>query len=227
MSGDTTDSVDGLGDPSGGDDNKAPEHGPWARLRELLAHPTVPVATTLSLLMLMAELIPGSRETLRYVRDEMLTAGGILRWPGSQLVHLGWSHLALNLAGLWLVVAFLARSVDRSGFLIACALSGLGVVLGLLLASPEVGWYVGASGMLHGILIAGLLAGRGLRGWERWGLLIGVIIKLIWEQSYGPVPGSADAAGGPVVVDAHLYGALGGALAAAISLTLDRAQERG
>jgi membrane associated rhomboid family serine protease len=34
--------------------------------------------------------------------------------------------------------------------------------------------------------------------------------KLLWEQAVGPLPGSAEVAGGKVIVDAHLYGAIGG-----------------
>jgi hypothetical protein len=38
--------------------------------------------------------------------------------------------------------------------------------------------------------------------------------KLAWEQFSGPLPGSEGTAGGPVIVDSHLFGALGGALTA-------------
>ena len=40
------------------------------------------------------------------------------------------------------------------------------------------------------------------------------VVKIGWEQWHGPVPGSETTSGGPVVVDAHLYGAVGGAMAA-------------
>jgi membrane associated rhomboid family serine protease len=44
-----------------------------------------------------------------------------------------------------------------------------------------------------------------------------VILKLAVEQWLGPLWLTAEAAGGPVVVDAHLFGALGGALAAILA----------
>ena len=72
-------------------------------------------------------------------------------------------------------------------------------------------WYVGLSGVLHGALAAGAVA------WWRYeskllALLLSAIFagKLAWEQWHGALPLSGDL---PVVVDAHLYGALGGALA--------------
>lgn len=43
-----------------------------------------------------------------------------------------------------------------------------------------------------------------------------LLVKLAYEQIHGPLPFAGDM---PVVVDAHLYGALGG-LAAAVLLSL-------
>jgi hypothetical protein len=46
-------------------------------------------------------------------------------------------------------------------------------------------------------------------------LAIGLTAKLVFEQTVGPVPFTAAAVGGPVVVASHLYGTAGGLLAAA------------
>ena len=43
-----------------------------------------------------------------------------------------------------------------------------------------------------------------------WGLLAGVAGKLLWEQNMGAMPFSEGVVGGPVVTDAHLWGAIGG-----------------
>jgi hypothetical protein len=45
-------------------------------------------------------------------------------------------------------------------------------------------------------------------------LALGVAAKLGFEQIQGPIPFTQASAGGPVIVAAHLYGAIGGALAA-------------
>ena len=42
---------------------------------------------------------------------------------------------------------------------------------------------------------------------------LGLTLKLLWEVIYGPVPLTAASVGGAVVVAAHLYGAIAGALA--------------
>ena len=76
-------------------------------------------------------------------------------------------------------------------------------------------WYVGLSGVLHGFVAAGALALLLRR--ETLGAVLGVGLaaKLIFEQIVGPVPFTAASVGGPVVVAAHLYGAIGALLAEA------------
>jgi len=89
-------------------------------------------------------------------------------------------------------------------------LSSLFVGGGLYWFNPELIWYVGLSGVLHGLFIAG--------GWQEYkhygksgALLLALIVaKLIWEQNMGAMPGSEAVSGGRVMVDAHLYGALSG-----------------
>ena len=67
-------------------------------------------------------------------------------------------------------------------------------------------------------MIAGLIAELPERRADTRLLLIGVLIKLIYEQFAGPLPGSEDTAGGTVIVDAHLYGAVSGAVVGAMML---------
>ena len=49
-------------------------------------------------------------------------------------------------------------------------------------------------------------------------LLLGIGSKLIWEQLAGPIPFSESTSGGPVLVEAHLYGTIGGLLTQLIRL---------
>jgi len=53
-------------------------------------------------------------------------------------------------------------------------------------------------------------------------LLVFIIGKLAWEQRYGPLPGSASLAGGSVLVDAHLYGAIAGVISAMVIIVKKR-----
>jgi len=145
----------------------------------------------------------GASRALRYERQAVLD-GQIWRLLTCHLVHLGWGHLLLNLAAGGLIAALLGRFARP----IALLPAALGVGLGLVAFSPGVGWYVGLSGVLHGLLGSGALA-AGLAGnWGGWGALSLLAVKLAYESFWGPFPGSANLAGGPVVLQSHLYGTL-------------------
>lgn len=153
-------------------------------------------------------------ETIRLLRYDRANIGDGELWRlfTGHLTHLGWSHLWLNLAGLLMVWLLCADALSQKLWWLVLAACALGCSLGLLLWDPNVQWYVGLSGVLHGLLVAGTVAGisRGKR--DSWLLLAAVTLKLVWEQWQGPLPGSEAEAGGHVVVDAHLYGACTGLL---------------
>ena len=139
--------------------------------------------------------------------------GELWRLITGHLVHLGWGHLLMNLLGFWLI----QQLFFRNGAPILICISGLilltlGTSTGLYLFSTSVEWYRGFSGVLHGLLIWGLL--RELRPPIATDLFLLslVFFKLAWEQFSGPIPGSETIAKGRVIVDAHLYGGLTGTL---------------
>ncbi|HHM04704.1 MAG TPA: rhombosortase [Gammaproteobacteria bacterium] len=161
-------------------------------------------------------------EVLRFDRAAIAQGQG-WRLLSGNLVHLGWVHLLLNLAGLGLIWLLVHDQWPTAAWWLIMLISSLAVGLGLWWFNPELMWYVGLSGALHGLFAAGAAAGAARRqNWEAWALLAAVTAKLAWEQYAGPLPGSAEAAGGPVIVDAHLYGAAGGAGTAALLLLLPR-----
>jgi rhomboid family GlyGly-CTERM serine protease len=148
---------------------------------------------------------------LQFDRPAVL-GGQIWRLWTAHLVHLGWNHFLLNGAGLWLVWLLFRHTASTAAWCWHFLFSGLAVGMGLLWFNPELVWYVGLSGVLHALFIAGLLAD--IRTHTTLGLLVllGFAAKLVLEQMYGPLPGSERSAGGPVVVDAHLYGAIAGCI---------------
>ena len=154
---------------------------------------------------------------LRFDR-EAIAAGELWRLLTGNLVHLGTAHLAMNIAGFLLVIALVWQHYSAGEWLLLMVFSSLCVSSGLYLLNSSIHWYVGFSGTLHGLILAGCLAD--LKPYPRSaGLLLAMVIgKLGWEQWHGALPGSESVAGGRVVVDAHLYGAIGGALAGAVLL---------
>ena len=152
---------------------------------------------------------------LRYDREAIL-GGQLWRLLTGHLVHLGGSHLAMNLVGLALIWMLFGRLMSTAAWLATLLTSALTVSLGLLIFNPGLMWYVGLSGVLHGMFLAGAIISI-VSGYRAEILLLGFIVaKLTWEQWVGPLPGSAEVAGGDVVVDAHLYGAIAGVIVALV-----------
>ena len=155
------------------------------------------------------------REWLRYDRVG-IAAGEIWRLLTGHLVHLGVSHAILNVAGLVLVWLLVGRAYRWNQWLWVMAGSLAAIDIGLWFGAPSLDWYVGLSGLLHGMLAAGVVAGLVERSGEAAILAAVVAGKLAWEQFAGPLPGSEATSGGAVIVDAHLYGVIGGTLVALI-----------
>ena len=140
----------------------------------------------------------------------------VWRLVTGHLVHLGLSHYLLNALGLILVWLLVGMHFTGRQWLIVTAVAIAGVNIGLWFFNPQVVWYVGMSGFLHGLLAAGIV--KAFQSVPREAIPIGVVVfaKILYEQMVGPMPGSEQSAGGDVVVDAHLYGALAGLCVAAV-----------
>jgi membrane associated rhomboid family serine protease len=148
------------------------------------------IGALISSVVLLAVAGTDVRQLLRYERAAVLE-GEWWRLLTGHLVHGGLRHLSLNVAGIGLVALLFGRDYSPGHWLFVLLASTLAIDLGFVFYQPQLEWYVGLSGVLHGC-IAGA--------------------KLFWEQYRGALPLSGDM---PVVVAAHLYGAIGGALAAA------------
>jgi rhomboid family GlyGly-CTERM serine protease len=161
----------------------------------------------------------GWRQALEYRRAAVLR-GELWRLVTDNLVHLGWVHLARDLAGLFLIWALVGDSLDELSWLGALGASGLAVSLGLVVFSPEISWYVGISGVLFGLYCAGVLCQLPHRPIFSAALLLGMIAIITWTLYAGALPGEIAGLGGRVVPQAHLYGALGGAAFIAVRIVL-------
>ena len=164
------------------------------------------------LLMLLAETGGDAlREALRYAR-EPVAEGELWRLLSGHLVHLGWPHLLMNALALLLIWALVGERLTNRNWLLALSLIFAVIDAGFWFVDRQLVWYVGLSGVLHGVLLTGLVAGWNERKTESLLLAALLAMKLIYEQTIGPLPGSESTAGGAVVVNAHLYGAMGGLL---------------
>lgn len=170
------------------------------------------VAATLIALWLAG---PGTLAWLRYERTAVLE-GQFWRLATAHLVHAGAAHLAWNLAGAALVWWLFAGEFTRRGWCLVMAASTAAIDLGFILFEPQLQWYVGLSGVLHGCMAAGLAAWlRRARDPLTVAVAIVFAAKLAWEHFAGPLPLTSATLSLPVVVEAHSYGAIGGVIAAA------------
>ncbi len=166
------------------------------------------------LIMLLGET---GKELLRYDRV-WIGQGESWRWLRGHRTQLGWAHLAWNSAGFGLVWFLVGGAFPVRTWLVIITVSLATIDAGFWFLNPELYWYVGMSGLIYGLLAAGIVRRLRRIDTETVVLLLFLIVKIAWEQFNGPVPGSEATSGGPVVVDAHLYGVLGGVLGALLAI---------
>jgi rhomboid family GlyGly-CTERM serine protease len=176
------------------------------------------LAGTLAVVLGLVVSGEAGREALRYQRTA-LAQHQWWRLLSAHLVHLGAAHALLDCAGLALIWSLFAREFSPRRWLIILLCSALGIDAGLWFLAPNVEWYLGASGVLHGALAAGAVAWYRRGDWMGLVVLVLLVVKLGYEQLHGT---SLLAPGMPVVPQAHLYGALGGL----IGLMMGRRQPR-
>ena len=151
-------------------------------------------------------------EYLKYDRLK-IESGEFWRLISGHFVHLNLTHLALNYAGLTIVWLLVGRYYSSFQWLVIFSISLLITSAGFWYLDKNMLWYVGLSGVIYGLLFAG--AGRGIKNLpiESSFVIVVVIIKIAYEQLIGPTPDSENISGGNVVVNAHLYGSIGGLIA--------------
>jgi rhomboid family GlyGly-CTERM serine protease len=167
-------------------------------------------ALGLSAVMTVLQALPeDTRQILSYARIEV-SEGQIWRLLTGNFVHLGWGHLVLNVAGLLAMAILFAEDRAPGQWGVDLFICSIATSLGLYFLNPEVYWCVGLSGALHGLFAVGAMvwvtSGISLGKW----LLVGLGLKLLWEQTMGEMPFSGGIVGGAVITDAHLWGALSG-----------------
>lgn len=153
----------------------------------------------------------GYVESCRFNRD-LVAQGDYWLLISGHIVHLNWSHWMLNMAGLAIVAFFFSAHASFLQWLLVILVSMLVIDIGVWWWLTDIRTYVGLSGVLHGLFLYGAL--REIRYYPLSGyvLLTVLVAKLTWEFFIGAMPGSEEMAGGRVLTEAHLLGAVGGVL---------------
>ena len=107
-------------------------------------------ASAVSIVSLLLLMWSPAVDLLMWERSAIID-GELWRWMSAHLVHLTVMHCLSNLLGLWLICEYLW---DELALADACALllwTATGTSLLLWWFAPEVDWYAGLSGVLHGL----------------------------------------------------------------------------
>jgi rhomboid family GlyGly-CTERM serine protease len=180
------------------------------------------IIVTLCLLLFITE--PSSNQWLAYDRS-LIQNGEWWRILSGNWLHTNANHLMLNLGGVILLWALHGDFYRTQSYLVTLLICCVGCSLGILLFSPQLIWYVGLSGALHGLFVWGAVLDirHGLK--TGWLLLIGIVAKLIWEQTQGASQQVINLIEAQVATEAHLYGAISGAIIVAIMVLLKHDQK--
>jgi membrane associated rhomboid family serine protease len=129
--------------------------------------------------------------------------GEVWRLLTAGFIHAGMPHLLFNMLSLWVLGTMLEPGIGRVPFLIIYFVSLLGGSFGALIATP-VGFTVGASGAIFGILGAAIvvLRSRGIDPMES-GLVFWLGFNLLFTFTVSGIS-----------IGGHLGGLAGGTLAA-------------
>lgn len=155
----------------------------------------------------------------------LLQQGEAWRWLTGHWVHLGYRHLLLNLAGLWLLAWLFETELDWRRWLSALFVLPVLISAGFWWGLPSLQGYAGLSGVLHGVFVMGIVLMMAARTERRAGIFMLLLLvgKFGLEWTGSGTGQTADWIGGPVLVEAHWLGAAGG-LALGV---LDRIWRRG
>jgi rhomboid family GlyGly-CTERM serine protease len=154
-----------------------------------------------------------ARVALRYERFAIL-AGEYWRLVTGHWVHGDFKHLSLNVLGALLTAALGHRAYTLKEWLVVLAISTVAIDFGFLVFEPRLDWYVGASGVLHGAMAAAAVAWWRIESKLLAATFSAIVVgKLCWEQFEGALPLAGEM---NVIIDAHLYGAIGGTLTALV-----------
>ena len=181
--------------------------------RALVCHP---VPAVLFVIVATASLLVGFSPTNSLVwQREALNHGECWRLLSAHLVHLSSWHLMMNLLGLWLLATLICDTLSTAQWLALSLISALGVSGLLWLLQPQLQWYAGLSGLLHG-----LWAGGAAYRWviERHHLFLLALLALFARLLIGGQVGHGFA----VIAEAHWYGAFSGLLWLALTRIYER-----
>lgn len=159
----------------------------------------------LILLLLVFQLI--GPELLRY-ETALIQQQQWWRFLTGHWVHANWVHYVLNMTGFILCVALTETGWKFTQWVWRILLLAVGISLAFWSLQPQIGWYVGFSGVLFGLYV--LCA---ITSWPKQRIMSSILLtvialKLTLDLWSSVKITSDELIGIPVLVEAHLYGVI-------------------
>lgn len=182
-------------------------------------------SSPLVLMALIALLALGGEPWINALRyDRVAIAGGewwrlltcnFVHLPGNTIVWEGFRfhgpwHLFLNELGVLVLVLLCPERLSAAVWARRLVVLGLGMSAGLYFYAPELRWYVGLSGVMHGLFLLGLMPQALKKDIVALGCILYLLGKLGYELYAGAPVSDEHAIGGKVALDSHLWGAISG-----------------
>ncbi|WP_105189684.1 rhombosortase [Pseudoalteromonas sp. T1lg48] len=142
--------------------------------------------------------------------------GQIYRLLSGNFSHSNGAHLLMNMAGVGALWILHGHFFTIRGYWLAVVSISVGCTGLIYFFANNIDIYVGLSGTLHGLLVYGAL--RDIRSSEKTGylLLLGVLLKVAYEQFIGASTDLETLIASRVAIEAHLFGVIGGVALAAL-----------
>lgn len=148
-------------------------------------------------------------EVLAFDRNQMMQGAWWRLWTG-QWVHLNWVHFVLNAAAIPLLTLLFRETIGWRTWIAFLVVGAPGLGAAIWFGCPGINRYAGLSGLLHGVYVLGaveMLYARRDRVWGAGLLLLGAL-KMLTEANLTEHGLTAGLIGGPVLTDAHRFGAM-------------------
>ncbi|MCF6309871.1 MAG: rhombosortase [Sulfurimonas sp.] len=158
---------------------------------------------------------------LRYERSSIID-GELWRLLSAHLVHAGWEHLWINLFALIIIWVLFKNFLSTFLWWLLTLLSTLYISISFFIFMNQLEWYVGLSGVLHSMMVFGSIAGLIYKRKEFALLLLFIFAKVLFEQFYGSFSSDIIMADSAVIVNAHMYGVIIGAIIGVVLWVLNR-----
>jgi len=143
---------------------------------------------------------------------EAIVSGEYWRVITGHFFHTNTMHFLLNCSGIIMLWLLHGHYYTTRSYLALIVILCITTSLFIYLFSPKLHLYVGLSGVLHGIFVYGAI--KDILHNEKTGyiLLLGLTLKVLHEQIVGPSADISALIDADVAIDAHLWGALSGAI---------------